>query len=214
VRQLLEINKTIELEAIAEIHRPQVVPDGGKEPFHTLKEVALTDIQTNGLVSTPGKIVEVSIQNLGRVRKQQLQLGDILISIKGRVGTIGLVMPNDEVNLEQKDCWIAGQSFAIVRLRNSSPIKHPVVLFRYLASPLGQRLLKFFSQELVVPLIQMGALRKLPIVVPSDDEQQEIVSDRQTTLELYRQIADIDRQIKEIDSTSWPMSLTGSALKS
>lgn len=214
VRQLLEVNKTIELEAIAEIHRPQVVPDGGKEPFQTFKEVALTDIQANGLISTPSKIVEVSTQNLGRVRKQQLHLGDILISIKGRVGTIGLVMPSDEVSLEQQDCWIAGQSLAIVRLRNSSPIKHPVVLFRYLASPLGQRLLQFFSQGLTVPLIQMGELRKLPIVVPSDDEQQEIVSDRQTTLELYRQIADIDRQIKEIDSTSWPMSLTKFALKS
>jgi restriction endonuclease S subunit len=103
---------------------------------------------------------------------------------------------------------------AIVRLRDSSPIKHPVVLFRYLASSLGQRLLQFFSQGLTVPMIQMGELRKLPIVVPSDDEQQEIVSDRQTMLELYRQIAGIDRQIKEIDSTSWPMSLTASELKS
>jgi type I restriction enzyme M protein len=216
VRQLLEVNKTktIELEAIAEIYRPQVVPDGGKEPFHTFKEVALTDIQANGLISTPSKIVEVSTQNLGRVRKQQLQLGDILISIKGRVGTIGLVMPSDEVSLEQQDRWIAGQSLAIVRLRDSSPIKHPVVLFRYLASSLGQRLLQFFSQGLTVPMIQMGELRKLPIVVPSDDEQQEIVSDRQTMLELYRQIAGIDRQIKEIDSTSWPMSLTASELKS
>jgi type I restriction enzyme M protein len=213
VRQLLKVHKTIELEAIAEIHRPQVISDGGKEPFYSFKEVALSDIQASGLIVTPSKIVEVSTQNLGGVRKHQIEGGDVLVCVKGRVGTVGLVMPKGE-NSSEQECWIAGQSLAIVRLRDSSPIKHPFVLFRYLTSPLGQRLLQFFSQGLTVPQMQMGELRKLPILVPSEDEQQKIVRDRQTTLELHQKIADTERQIAEIDSTSWPMSLAESALKS
>lgn len=208
VRQLLKVNKTIELEAITEIYRPQVIPDGGKEPFHTFKEITLTDIQASGLINSASKIVEVSTQNLGRVRKQQIQRGDILICVKGRVGTVGLVMPSDEATLKQQELWIAGQSLAIVRLRDSSPIKHPVVLFRYLASPLGQRLLKFFSQGLLVPMIQMAEVRKLPIVVPNDEQQQEIISKWDKALELHWKIADTKRQLEEINSTSWPMSLT------
>lgn len=214
VRQLLEVNSTIELEAIAEIYRPQVIPDGGKEPFHTFQEVTSNDIQSSGIISSPSKIVEVSTQNLAGVRKQQLQCGDILICVKGQVGTIGLVMPSDETSLERLPNWIAGQSFAIARLRNSSPIKHPVVLFRYLASPLGQRLLQFFSQGSTVPMIQMGEVRKFPIVVPSAEQQQEIIGEYNRVLELRQRIADTERQIAEIDSTSWPMSLAESALKS
>lgn len=213
VRQLVEVNKTIELEAMAQIYRPQVVPDGGKEPFHTFKEVALTDIQASGLITTPSKNVFVSTQNLAQVRKQQIESGDILISVKGRVGAIGLVKSNDEGSLEQFSDCIAGQSFAIVRLRDSSPIKDPFVLFRYLISPLGQKLLQFYSQGVTVPLIQMGELRKLPIVVPSGEEQQKIIRNCQAALELHQKIADTERQIKELDANVWPMSLTGSALK-
>ncbi len=215
VRQLLEVNSTIELEAIAEIYRPQVIPDGGKEPFHRFQEVTSNDIQASGIISSPSKIVEVSTQNLAGVRKQQLQCGDILICVKGQVGTIGLVMPSDEISLEQLQLhWIAGQSFAIARLRNSSPIKHPVVLFRYLASPLGQRLLQFFSQGSTVPMIQMGEVRKLPIVVPSAEQQQEILGEYNRALELRQKIADTERQIEQIDLTLWPMSLANSELKS
>ena len=57
-------------------------------------------------------------------------------------------------------------------------------------------------------MIQMGELRKLLIVVPSNEQQQEIISEYNRSLELHQKIADTERQIEQIDSTSWPMSLT------
>ena len=56
----------------------------------------------------------------------------------------------------------------------------------------------------------LGELRKLPIVVPSCEEQQGIIRDCQTVLGLYQRIADTECQIKKLDSNVWPMSLTGS----
>ena len=215
IRRTLQVHQPIELEAMADLHRPQAVGTNDKGPFRSFKEVGIGDIQNSGMIGYPSKVVEVSERHLSRVQKQRLQPGDILISIKGRIGAIGmLALSLPEGNIYEPTDWIAGQSFVIARLRNGSPIKHPVVLFRYLSSPLGQKLLQSLGHGLTVPMIQMGDVRRLPVIVPKEKEQDEIIGTYNTMLELHKNITAIENEINEIHSTSWPMSLIESDLKS
>lgn len=45
-------------------------------------------------------------------------------------------------------------------------------------------------------MIQMGEIRKLLIVVPSAEQQQEIIVEYNRALELRQKIADTERQIE------------------
>jgi hypothetical protein len=79
-----------------------------------------------------------------------LRPGDILISIKSKVGVTGVV-PED-APLESLGAWTAGQSFVIARLRQSTAISSPVVLASYLTSPFGQAQLQALAGGTTVPL--------------------------------------------------------------
>jgi type I restriction enzyme M protein len=95
-------------------------------------EILVGDIRPDGSISQPVKRVSVNDRDLTRALRQRVQPGDVLLSIRGRIGAAGIVPEHSGDS--DTDEWLAGQSFAILRLRDSSPISSPA-LYRYLVSP-------------------------------------------------------------------------------
>jgi len=79
------------------------------------------------------------------------------------------------VPLQGEGGWVAGQSATILRVDDQSTINSRTLAL-YLRSVLGQELLKTIVSGATIQLIQLRELLRLPIIVPSLEEQIKIAS--------------------------------------
>lgn len=133
--------------------------------------------------------------------------GDILISVKGKVGVVGAVLegaPKGTIG-----AWTAGQAFVIARLRRSTTISNPAVLAAYMTSSFGQAQLQALAGGTTVPLIQMNDLRRLPIPVPPIEVQQKIVQQIEKIRTFRKRIQKIETEISEREKELSNLFFTG-----
>ena len=171
------------LDNAFEIIRAQAV--GGSEldqDCRVFMEVANHDINDAGLVESPKRVVHVGADKLSRAKGQQLQPGDILLAIKGQTGRLALVPEFCGNN------WIAGQSFVILRQKTGNLLCSPVVLFRFLKSETGQKLLDAIRTDSSVPFIHSRDLKQLPLPCWSELEQKQACLAHEEVLKLYARV--------------------------
>ena len=197
----LDETKTMELLGIADVIRPQTVTGEELEAAHVFVEVGLQDVQPDGSIKTPRKTVHVQETSLSKASRQRLEPDDVLLSVRGRIGTVGIV-PKAAKDLVGHP-WIASQAFVILRLRRGNPTS-PRALYRYLSSPKGQRLLKSLAAGATVPMISIGDVKKLPVIIPSASEQREIEREHEKLRKLRSQIEQLETQVDELTATGWP----------
>lgn len=181
------------LESLVDIIRAQAIKDNpaGNKSFI---EVTINDISEAGEIGQPAREVNVDDKGLKRAGQQQLQAGDILLAIKGQAGKVALVPELCGTN------WIANQAFVILRLRKTTELKSPVVLFRFLRSETGRRLLNNICINNNVPFIHGQDLKTLPIPQWSETEQQQAFQIHQEILKLYAQVSFIRDKAKLIEN--------------
>jgi type I restriction enzyme M protein len=197
-RELLEEQGTIPLGDLVELYRAQARPKRpttSENGHTTVREVATGDVQ-DGFVEMPARITEIPAHQLRYVDRAILQGGDILISIKGKVGVVGLVP--DQASVGKSEAWVAGQTFVIARLRRSTPLISPAVLVAYLASPFGQTQLQALARGAYVPLIQMADLKRLEIPLPPSETQKRIIHQFEQIPKLRERIQEIEGKIQEV----------------
>jgi type I restriction enzyme M protein len=191
------------LNDIAEIIRPQSFPSEGGERVATFAEVGLQDIEPDGQIRRPAKRTEIDEAIIGKILKQRLAPGDVLVSVRGRIGAVGMVQeaePDEEVA-----GWLASQAFVVVRLRETSPVSQ-LTLYRYLASPLGQGLLQSLSTGTTVPMVSMGDMKRLRIMVPTVKEQRGIEAQYEKLRKLRDQIRKLEALTEDLNGAVWPMT--------
>jgi type I restriction enzyme M protein len=197
-RQLLARQETIPLDDIAELYRPQVIKSSPESRWPTIdqvitiREVATGDIHY-GIVGKPDKEIDLWAGDINQIERAILRPGDILISIKGKVGVAGVVPA--EAPSEVFGAWLAGQPFVIARLRRSAAIANPVVVARYLTSPNGQAQLWALAGGTTVSFIQMADLRRLAIPLPTVETQQKIIKETEKIGSLRQTIRDVENEI-------------------
>jgi type I restriction enzyme M protein len=200
MRDLAATATTVSLDDVAELYRPQALPKvigaASKQGFF---EVGAADIDEVGLVRPPTKEVLVTPEAAQHARRARLERGDVLLIIKGSVGKVGFVrnVPDDRV-------WLAGQSFAILRLRRHGPLTDPRVLHRFLSSDLGQTTLHSLRVGTTVPGLQMADVRRLSVVIPSVQEQKAIAQDVEALFDLQDRIEEMRKQLAERQRGIWP----------
>jgi type I restriction enzyme M protein len=193
----------VALNDIAEIIRPQSFPSEGGERVARFAEVGLQDIEPDGQIRRPAKRTEIDEAIIGKILKQRLAPGDVLVSVRGRIGAVAMVQeaePDEEVA-----GWLASQAFVVVRLRETSPVSQ-LTLYRYLASPLGQGLLQSLSTGTTVPMVSMGDMKRLRIMVPTVKEQREIEAQYEKLRKLRDQIRKLEALTEELNGAVWPMT--------
>jgi type I restriction enzyme M protein len=196
---LKKSEEVTELFEVAHFFRTQSMKnelDGdGVECF----EVAVGDIEGDGHVRNPGKSIVLGERAWEKLRYQVLKPNDILLAVKGSVGRVGLI-PAD---LDVDEPWFANQSFLVLRLKLNPYIRNPLVLFRYLSSPAGQSLIRSRVGGATVPIIQTRDVHSLPIIVPSQEEQDEIAADQGKIATIYEEIAKLQAQANELKKKRW-----------
>jgi len=203
VERILNLAETVEINDIAEVIRPQSLPSLQAELTHTFAEIGLQDIQADGSIRQPTKLIEIDDRSFGRSRRQRLEPGDVVLSVRGRIGAVGLVPKM--MTKEGIAGWLASQAFVILRVRETSPVK-PLALYRYLASPLGQGMLQSLSSGATVPMISVGDIRKLRIILPTPAEQREIELQHRKLVKIGEEIVKLQEEADELNASSWPMT--------
>lgn len=198
VEAALRQNEVRPLEDLVEFIRPvPVIPSGSDtEDGIEVLEVGAGDLIEQDYIRQPTKKVRLT------ALKNTLQPLDILISVKGSVGKVGLVPAS------AGQPWVAGQTCLVLRLPDESirtGHHSPWSLFVYLRSALGKACLQRIVSGAAVPLIQLRELRKLPIVMPTAEQAAH-------TQQVFMEIVGIQLEIDDLRSRQdslagecWPL---------
>jgi type I restriction enzyme M protein len=189
------------LEDLVEFIRPvPVVPSGSEtEASVEVLEVGAGDLIEHDYIRQPTKTVRLA------ALKNTLQPLDILISVKGSVGKVGLVPPN------LTESWVAGQTCLVLRLAQGGQhqAQHtPRSLFLFLRSALGKACLQRIVSGAAVPLIQLRELRKLPVVLPTAEQAQEADRIFQEVVGMQREVDSLRARQESLAGECWPLPIT------
>jgi type I restriction enzyme M protein len=210
LHDLIQSSPSVPLEELADIYRPQATTsDSAAGPIvdePVPLELSVSDLDEVGLARTPNKRLSVSRVDYYKLRRAELRPGDVLLVTKGSVGRVGYVG-----DISPDEYWVANQSFAILRLRRNGPLKDSRVLFRFLSSPTGYALLQRLRVGTTIPGLQMGDIKRLPILVPSLSDQHRIVDDVERLFSMQAQFNALRSQVAEHQLSMWPEGELGEA---
>lgn len=192
--------ETAQLSDLVDLIRPVALPKA-EDGEYAVHETAPGDIGEDGYLGQPSKTITVDRGALRKARNQQLEPGDVVLSVKGTIGRVGIV-PDTAPSRNEDELWSIGQSMMILRPRGGRIM--PEVLYEYLSSDLMKQHFETLAGGAVIQAFNMQDLKSLPVPVPMEDEQQQTVAAFKTRQDLYAQIQSIHEQIDEQRSESWP----------
>ena len=194
LQQALATRQTVRLGDIAKIIRARAPqPNRGEPADDDIEawEIAVGDL-VDGKVKPASKQVRYSSRERSSLSRLQVEGDDILVSIKGNVGVVGIV-ERDENSEMLDDMWdihtIVSQSLAIVRPAIRGPFRSPRILAAILASPQMHAHFQALAGGTTVATLPISVLQDLEVPIPDADEADEL-EDR---------LDHLDRLQKEID---------------
>lgn len=175
--EALSARHTVRLGDIAKILRPRapqpVRGDPSDDDVIGL-EIAVSDI-VDSKVGAPSREIRFPARERMSVGKVRVEMDDILVSVKGNVGAVGIVGMGAILDeLMDTPQIVVSQSLAIIRLQCGSPIRRPRVLAGILSSPQMRVKLQALAGGTTVPSLPISALQDLAIPVPDADEAFDI----------------------------------------
>lgn len=194
----LERHGTKALGEIVEIIRPKALPKD-EDGEHKVREASPGDIGEAGYLGEPPRAVRLARAGLRVARNQRVSPGDVLLSIKGTIGRVGLV-PLDAPQIEDA-FWTVSQSLVILRSRGRVA---PEALYEFLSSDAMQDHLASLAGGTAIKSITAKELAALAIPIPDVAEQDRIVQAFRERLEIYEQIDQLYGDISTMRSAAWP----------
>lgn len=193
------------LASVATIERakaPMQMRAPSEDPPLTAMEIAPSDLE-GGIVGTPRRQLAFEADQASAISKITVQPGDVLVSIKGNVGRVGLVGLDASLAEIMNDPWVVSQSLAIVRLKPGGPISSPKVLSAILTAPWVQEKLESMSGGATVRTLPISALRSLSIPIPTREEADRAEQNLAEVDDLRAKVTDLVRNIDETRSAVW-----------
>ncbi|WP_165279853.1 restriction endonuclease subunit S [Paenibacillus protaetiae] len=139
-------------------------PRFGKNEYSTegIPTIRTTDMTKNGeiILKDPPKVI-IEEKNIEKFR---LKKGDLLITRTGSIGTMAVF--NEE--------YLAVPSAYLIRFRFIEQV-NTRYMFYYLMSPKGQKMMGLGTTAITQPNINAETIKKMPFILPSFEEQIEIV---------------------------------------
>ncbi|NHN93846.1 type I restriction-modification system subunit M/S [Acetobacter sicerae] len=200
---VLGTNTSIVLSDIANIERGKApVPLRESDEVYAITALEITPSDLiDGTVRPPCKQQIFPAEEEPRVKGVTVEVGDILISIKGNVGRVGMV-ENVNGSMNSDNPWIISQSLAIIRLKPNSHIFSPVLLNVLLTAPWVREKLESMSGATTVRTLPMSALRNFPLPFISEEDNDcaknklaDIVTTRQKISCQQRKLAKLQGQL-------------------
>lgn len=169
---------------------------------YTIFEASPGDIGERGYLDQPGRSFTVDRATYTRALNQKVQPGDVLLSIKGTIGVVGLV-PDDVPRDGDTAIWTAGQSLMILRPKKRGGMD-PITLYEYLTDETVQEFLKSLAGGSAIQNLGMKDLKAFPVPVPSKQIMENVRARFMARQALLEEVAEIHRRIAAERAEQWP----------
>lgn len=188
------------LEDVVEMIRPLSMGREDDGEF-TIREAVPGDIGDADLLVEPKKETLIERAQLRKARNQRLMPGDLLLSIKGTIGSVALV-PDAAAVDGDSGFWTAGQSFMILRPRKGEV--SGIALYEYLSNRAVRETLRSLAGGAGIPTISIKDLREFKVPIPSRNEEAEIETAFWARQSQLSEVQALLAQIEKNRNASWP----------
>lgn len=199
--------ETKALSDVVEIIRPAALPKS-KDGEYTVREASPGDIGEAGFLGLPPRETRITHGVFRtKARNQQVRPGDVLLSVKGTIGKVGIV--GDDVPDGDDGFWTAGQSLVILRPGKRIAAE---VLYEYLSDDLVQEYIGSLAGGAAIQSISAKDLAALPIPLPDEGQQAQVVHQARERRAMFEQIERMRQKIEDHRSGTWPHHDLGKAV--
>lgn len=200
IKKFISNSETVLLRELVETIRP--VRSSTLEDGVQVLEVGATDLKEFGYIASPAKEVKIDSDTAQRSNSQFLRPFDIVITVKGSIGKVGITPEGTPPPGEGG--WVVGQSAIILRATKPD-VMPPKALAVYLRSSMSQELLKGLAVGATIPLIQQRDLLSLPVIVPTIKEMDVICSILDKQAGIQKEIEELKKQLEELSNQLWAL---------
>jgi hypothetical protein len=176
LEEVLRGKPVVTLGAVVDVHSPLSVKASDSQKGTKYSEVRISDFEIDGTVSNGSKEILVGSSQIGRLDRQVLKSGDVLLGTKGSIGKCAVVAQDAQSNL------MASQTMVILRPKKEGSTIHPIVLLRYLSLPEVRKYLESLSGGTTISFLRKKDLVDIPIPILTHEQQQHIVAVHQHIL--------------------------------
>lgn len=191
------------IEEMADLVRPRSLAPSTDGEF-TAFEVGPSDLQ-NGRIAGAHRQLRLTETEFRRSMAQVLLPGDILLSIKGIIGAVGLVR-KAELPTDFQTVWTASPSIMILRAKAGDQ-KAQLILREYLRSEVGRKALSAMAIGATVKTVAASDLKGFPIPIPTDEQYDELITGIHRREAIEAEIARLQDELEAVKGTTWPASL-------
>lgn len=201
---LLKQSDVAELAEVAELVRPVTI-SADEDGEYTLFEAAPSDVNERGFISRPKREITVDRAKYNKALNQQLHPGDVLLSIKGAVGVVGMV-PEDVPGEGESRIWTAGQSMMILRPKKRVKMSN-LALYEYLSNDTVQDYIKSIAGGATIQTIAMKDIKGFAIPMPDEETVRSIEEGFAKRQAIFDQIDEMKLKLQDVRSRGWPHDL-------
>ncbi len=193
-------NNSRPLRDVATLIRPRALKhhDGG--PVE-VREAGISDIGADGFLAAPAKALTIEGKSEGIAVKQVLYPRDVVFSIKGRVGAVGIVPP--AFGADDGAYWVAGQSLMILRPTRWGEHAE-IVIYSYLTHPVVQNYISTLVTGTTSDTITQADIESIPIVAPTRLELEGLLRSFRARMAKFKEIEMLRASILEEKHAAWP----------
>ncbi|WP_263555120.1 N-6 DNA methylase [Paucibacter sp. B2R-40] len=209
MQRMLSRGLTVSLDDIAAFIRPVPLTSDKDKLMEAAEdwldithavEVVSADLPEFGYLKHPSKEVYIDTTK-ANLDQNFLRPHDIVLMTKGSTGKVGIAPGS----LSPGDSIVAGQSAIVLRVFENSPIDRRA-LFMQLRSSFGQALLRSIVSGASLPLIQLKELKRLKVLVPTQEEQAGAIHALEEEARLQEQIDALREQQARASNTLWRLN--------
>ena len=182
VQSIIAKSQTDNLDSLVRFERG--LPFNADEGSYTVLEVGASEIEDIGDIAIPTK--EVNISEAVRAKNEAgfLQPNDIVMILKGSAGKLGIVP--ESVPTTGNKRWTVNKSAIVIRVTSSKI--DPRALYTYLRSDFGTVQISRLIKGATIANISLKELKQMPVIIPSEDEQNEAIACTQKSRETQQTI--------------------------
>lgn len=191
---------TLPLHEAVELIRPLSLGQGDDGDYK-IREAAPADIGECDYLPLPKKEISIERAQLRKARNQRLIPGDVLLSVKGTIGSVALVPEEASVDGESH-FWTAGQSFMILRPKQGRI--SGIALLEFFSNPSVKTALRSLAAGAAIQTISIKDLKDFRIPVPSAEEEDEMEATFRERQDRLAEVRAILKGIEHARDASWP----------
>ena len=199
VKSTIAKAETVNLDSLVRFERG--LPFNADEGDYTVLEVGASEIEDIGDIAIPTK--EVSISEAVRAKNEAgfLQPNDIVMILKGSAGKLGIVPESVPTTGDKR--WTVNKSGIVIRVTSSKI--DPRALYTYLKSDFGTVQISRLIKGATIANISLKELKQMPVIIPSEDEQNEAIACTQKSRETQQAIQRLQDEQQARQSKLWAL---------